>query len=324
MDNAGMCKIFSSLEFFNHAIVGMSSYKLLNYFFYILSNVERNILLTMEQKCDINYLRKHYKDYMVKYTQFRMISEHKKSCEIFKQCNIDVNYNNDYNYYKNMCISDNLITLIPPNENLIDYDIDSYKDFIIIMKKVSNIIINNLSFIDDVIMNSDLSHKDIMCKIINVFKSRHKKLLNKEIKMNIPELEIYNALIRLKKIHSNIINIYYNVKLPVKFIGNLRADFVITIKQDDLIKAIIIEYDGPLHSDHEHPHFNNDTVYRDLIKNNFCIKNKINMLRIDYRQNHIELLEKFMNKILYETTKDAIYEIPEYGHYLNILNNKRI
>jgi hypothetical protein len=278
----------------------------------------------MEQKCDINYLRKHYKDYMVKYTQFRMISEHKKSCEIFKQCNIDVNYNNDYNYYKNMCISDNLITLIPPNENLIDYDIDSYKDFIIIMKKVSNIIINNLSFIDDVIMNSDLSHKDIMCKIINVFKSRHKKLLNKEIKMNIPELEIYNALIRLKKIHSNIINIYYNVKLPVKFIGNLRADFVITIKQDDLIKAIIIEYDGPLHSDHEHPHFNNDTVYRDLIKNNFCIKNKINMLRIDYRQNHIELLEKFMNKILYETTKDAIYEIPEYGHYLNILNNKRI
>jgi hypothetical protein len=58
MDNAGMCKIFSSLEFFNHAIVGMSSYKLLNYFFYILSNVERNILLTMEQKCDINYLRK--------------------------------------------------------------------------------------------------------------------------------------------------------------------------------------------------------------------------------------------------------------------------
>jgi len=43
------------------------------------------------------------------------------------------------------------------------------------------------------------------------------------------------------------------------------------------------------------------------------------MLRIDYRQTHVELLEKFMNKILHGATKDAIYEIPEYGHYLNIL-----
>ena len=33
MDDEGMCKIFSNLEFFNHNIVGMSSYKLLNYFF---------------------------------------------------------------------------------------------------------------------------------------------------------------------------------------------------------------------------------------------------------------------------------------------------
>ena len=87
--------------------------------------------------------------------------------------------------------------------------------------------------------------------------------------MNIPELEIYNALVKLNKIHTNIINVYYNVKLPVKFVGNLRADFVITIKQKDFIKLVIIEYDGPQHTDTGHQHFNNNNIYRDLIKNNF-------------------------------------------------------
>ena len=48
------------------------------------------------------------------------------------------------------------------------------------------------------------------------------------------------------------------------------------------------------------------------------------MLRIDYRQNHVELLEKFMNKILQQTTKTPIYEIPKYEHYLNILNDERL
>jgi hypothetical protein len=252
-----------------------------------------------------------------------MIIEHNKSCEIFKNCNTSISYSNNYDYYKNICVNGDLTTVISSNEKLKEYNVEEYKNFIIVMKKLNDIITHNLSFINELIMNSDLPYKEIRCKIIDVFKSRHKKLLNKEIKMNIPELEIYNTLIKLKNLHINIINVYYNVKLPVKFIGNLRADFVVTIKQNNFIEAVIIEYDGPLHTDHKHPHFNNDNIYRDLIKNNFCIKNKINMLRIDYRQNHIELVENFMNKILLLTIEQPIYEIPEYEHYLKILNNKK-
>lgn len=318
-----MCKLFDNLEVFKHKIVGMTSYKLLNYFFYIISNVERSITLTMEQKYNINYLRIQYKNYIIKYAKFRMLIEHNKSCEIFKNCDTNINYSNDYNYYKNICVNNNLITVISSNEKLTDYNVEEYKIFIIVMKKLNDIITHNLAFINELIMNSDLSHKKIRCKIIDVFKARHKKLLNKEIKMNIPELEIYNTLIKLKNLHKDIIDIYYNVKLPVKFISNLRADFVITIKQNNIIKAVIIEYDGPLHTEHEHPHFNNDNIYRDLIKNNFCIKNNINMLRIDYRQNHIELVKNFMNKILLLTTEQPIYEIPEYEHYLKIINSKK-
>ena len=257
----------------------------------------------MEQKYNINYLRRYYKEYMYKYNNFKMIHEHDKSCKIFNLCDIDVKYNNCYEYYKCACVTDNLITSVSLNDKLTEYNVEEYKIFIVIIKKLSDIINYNLPFINELIMDSDLSHKEIRCKIINVFKSRHKILFNKEIKMNVPELEIYNRLIKFKKLHSNIINVCYNVKLPVKFIGNLRADFVITIKQNNFIEAIIIEYDDPTHTDHTHPHFNNNNIYRDLIKNNFCIKNKINMLRIDHKQNYIELVDAFINEKLLQTTK---------------------
>lgn len=63
---------------------------------------------------------------------------------------------------------------------------------------------------------------------------------------------------------------------------------------------IYIEYDGKQHFHHYNEgYFTHDVVseikYRDRIKDEYCKVNKLNLIRINYKQNHIKEIEKILN-----------------------------
>lgn len=69
----------------------------------------------------------------------------------------------------------------------------------------------------------------------------------------------------------------------LKYKRHLRFDFYLNIDGT----AILIELDGPQHSDETNPYFSKDGRLRDTLKNNFCFEMDALLYRIPYTQQNI-------------------------------------
>ena len=109
--------------------------------------------------------------------------------------------------------------------------------------------------------------------------------------------------------------------LPIYRVKNhpLFADFLLLFNIDNNLKFAIIEYDGATHYNINDFRFKKENIICDTIKNNFCLNNYINILRIKYNDINIDsIIQRFINNI-FNHTYQAIIEPNEY--YDNLLNN---
>ena len=140
-------------------------------------------------------------------------------------------------------------------------------------------------------------------------------------RFNIPELMIYNRLVELKMVNKDILYILNNYKLPVsrnnKNINNLTADILVLSKIGNNLKFSIIEYDGPSHYDTSYYMFKDSIVYCDIVKNNFCKLNNINILRVrDTDKKFVDNVVKFIDSIV--VSKNIVI-IPSYEEYMKLI-----
>jgi hypothetical protein len=157
--------------------------------------------------------------------------------------------------------------------------------------------------------------KNLLCKLNKIIKCISR--------FNIPELMIYNKLVELKATNENILYILNNYKLPVsrnyKNSCNLTADFLILSKFNNKLQFSIIEFDGPRHYNKNFYIFKENNVYCDIVKNNFCKLNNINILRVrDTNKQFLDNVVTFINSIL---ESNNIFIIPKYIEYMDLINN---
>lgn len=86
---------------------------------------------------------------------------------------------------------------------------------------------------------------------------------------------------------------YTNSELQTKAGGYLKFDFAIVSKDGDIIR--LIEFDGPQHTQKTNNYFNTEGIQeRDAQKNQYCINNKIPLVRIPYYKRDTIKLEDIM------------------------------
>ncbi|WP_209810022.1 hypothetical protein [Ammoniphilus resinae] len=110
--------------------------------------------------------------------------------------------------------------------------------------------------------------------------------------MSKPEKEIYHLLLQ------NNIDFEMQKRFDdLKHEDYLRFDFCIYLDK----KMYLIEYDG---QNHFKPVFSEEsfqiTQLRDQLKNEYCLKNNIPLLRIPYYKNHVKALINYFNKQGYQ------------------------
>jgi hypothetical protein len=233
--------------------------------------------------------------------------------------NHDFEYTNDIrkllNETPNKCVD--LIALDEYRNNI--------KETKILLETLSNELLKTISDKDkDEIKYEDniLDIKDYKLHIIERMNDHVNKLYRNVCYLNKPELMIYNILVRFKEKCGGIQYIFYNFSLPVsrenKERGCLRADFLILFKVNEKLRISIIEHDGPTHYNKNYYLFKKDVVQCDIVKNNFCKINGIDILRIrDYDDDIESTIIQFIFAVLY--SDNYVFEIPEYEEYMKLL-----
>jgi hypothetical protein len=254
---------------------------------------------------------------------------------IFKKFNIEPIYED----YKGDIIKhkiddmDKIITILGKNPNkiypiekFINYKrlLNNFREYIISLGDNLSVYINNLDSdimnINDKGVNVSIDIKNYKLKVISVCMNKINRIFKLVNRFNIPELMIYNRLVELKQVYSNILYIFNNYYLPISRNGKnqLIADFLIVSNFNNSVRFSIIEYDGPSHYDVDYYRFNSDSILCDIVKNNFCKLNNIDIIRIrDCELNCVDKVVKFIDSIL--VCKDIVISIPEYEEYMNII-----
>jgi hypothetical protein len=154
----------------------------------------------------------------------------------------------------------------------------------------------------------------LSCKINNTYSCFYK--------FNKPELVIYNKLIDIKLIKPSILYVFNHFTLPITRNGthHLYADFFIVFNINEHFQFAIIEYDGPTHYNIKDDRITKNKVYCDIVKNNFCIKNSIHILRInDYDKDYLTKIYNFIDDIIKDNGIISI--IPPFEFYSTLLEN---
>jgi hypothetical protein len=139
-------------------------------------------------------------------------------------------------------------------------------------------------------------------------------------KFNKAELTIYNKLIDIQLENTSILYVFNHFTIPIKRNGihHLYADFLIVFNINDNYQFAIIEYDGPTHYNIKDNRITKNHIYCDIVKNNFCIRNSIHILRInDYDKNYLSKIYKFINDI--NKNVDIVTIIPPFEFYSKLL-----
>jgi hypothetical protein len=96
--------------------------------------------------------------------------------------------------------------------------------------------------------------------------------------------------------------------------------FFIVFNINDNYQFAIIEYDGPTHYNSKDIRITKNNIYCDIIKNNFCIKNSIHILRInDYDKYYLIKIYNFIDDIIKDNGIVTI--IPSFEFYSRLLEN---
>jgi len=215
------------------------------------------------------------------------------------------------------------------------YPIKKLKEYRLVLSTFRDIIISNgkiitsyLETIKEDLINFKLYERDetICIKeykkiIISECMNKVNQIFKRVVSFNIPELEIYNKLLEIKQDKPDIIGVFHNARLPISRNGNslnnLSADILIILKSG---KLGIIEYDGPSHYSKEHIYYKRNNVLCDIVKNNFCKRNGIHILRVrDNDINYMNTIVDFINQITKINSKHII-NIPLYSEYIKLLS----
>jgi hypothetical protein len=214
------------------------------------------------------------------------------------------------------------------------YPIQKLKEYRLILSTFRDIIISNGKIItsyletikEDLISFKLYERDETVCVkdykkiIISECMNKVNKLFKRVVSFNIPELEIYNKILEIKKEKLEIICVFHNVKLPISRNGNslnnLSADILIILESG---KLAIIEYDGPSHYSKGYIYYKRDNILCDILKNNFCKKNGIHILRVRNNDiNYMNTIVEFINQIT-KTDSKHIINVPLYSEYIKLL-----
>jgi hypothetical protein len=209
-------------------------------------------------------------------------------------------YNILLTYNNNIDIDNNLFNFISKY-----YDIKKIIDYNLSVNEFKN---NTFLSINKLLLICDNYEKEILNELINKINNNYKTIH----KFTNPEIMIYNQLINNDK----ILYVFNHFTLPVFRIKKhpLYADFLLLFNINNKLIFAIIEYDGPTHYNNNDFRFKKENVDCDMIKNKFCLDNKINILRINTINDNI--INDFIINI-YNGLHQVI--IPNNEYYLNIL-----
>jgi hypothetical protein len=229
-------------------------------------------------------------------------------------------------------ITDELMSIIKKEPNR-KYPIEKlmlYKNKVIGLRKSINdlcekliVYLDNKEYDMICFLNDSIDIREYKIRIIRGLVFRLNKMIKCISRFNMPELMIYNKLVEIKMENDNILYILNNYKLPVsrnyKNINNLTADFLILTECNKSVRFSVIEYDGPSHYNTKYYMFKDSIVYCDIVKNNFCRLNSINILRVrDTDKIFLNNIVKFIESIL--VSKNIVI-IPEYEEYIKLIKN---
>ena len=180
------------------------------------------------------------------------------------------------------------------------------------INKIKNNIINNI-----INNNIQLPTKSNNVDIFTF--DKYKSIMNfpkPKNSLNIPELRIRNILFNIQKNNKEIILIYPQYRLPVKFKSYLFADFYLLFYINNTIFPLIIEFDGPKHTNKQFIYFSKNSIKCDIIKNNFAICNNISIIRI-YK---VDDITNEIDNCIQNLYKNTCYTcIPSYNSYMELL-----
>jgi len=229
-------------------------------------------------------------------------------------------------------ITDELMSIIKKEPNR-KYPIEKlmlYKNKVIGLRKSINdlcekliVYLDNKEYDMICFLNDSIDIREYKIRIIRGLVFRLNKMIKCISRFNMPELMIYNKLVELKMVNKDILYILNNYKLPVsrnnRCNNNLTADFLILTRCNKTLRFSVIEYDGPRHYDRYFYIFKEANVYCDIVKNNFCMLNGINILRVrDDDKQFLDNIVKFIDSIM--VSKNIVI-IPEYQNYMKLIKN---
>lgn len=167
------------------------------------------------------------------------------------------------------------------------------------------------------------SHPSIYFEeIINALQNKVNNSYSCFYKFNKPELFIYNKLIDFQNEFPQILYIFNHFTLPITRNGlhHLYADFLIVFNIDNIIQFAIIEFDGPTHYNINDKRIRRNQIHCDIIKNNFCMKNSIHILRVfDHDKDYINKIYSFIKNIILDCNKSVFTIIQPYNFYQELL-----
>ena len=233
----------------------------------------------------------------------------------------DINLNSNIKYP----LDDLLLNMIlenPSKEYLIEIK-DSYIESINKLKETIKttsdeaLKIYSKEEIFEITFNNDkINTKEVDILIINNFTSNIDSYFRFIKKFNNPELLLYNYLVSLKDKYKEILYIFNHFTLPICRIKkhHLYADILMLFNIKNCLVYAIIEYDGATHYDPSYYLFNKDCIRCDIIKNNFCRANNINLLRIT--ELNYNIIDSFIKNII---NGDHIIICQPYTFYKELL-----
>ena len=210
----------------------------------------------------------------------KQISEFKTNKNKFKLNNFikitfnkNIKFENNYKFYFNIS-KEPKIDIIKNLDLIYNYYIKYLNNYYENKKLKFNqkIIFNNIYEY----MNKNNMELEYLEKI----KKKKIKYANIKESLNNPEVEILEILKNIYSTINEIKLIIPQYTLPIKFKSKLICDFFVVLIIETKPYLLIIEHDGKQHYDNKFIFFCKDYIKRDLIKNNFCIANKISLLRI--------------------------------------------
>ncbi len=270
--------------------------------------------------------KSYYFNFGIIYNQFKKYSKEAKD------------FNNHYNHIKQhnfilLIMKKHLVQNIPLNQILFD---DYFSQFVcksgfnifnfIELKKETDklmdmIVKHNDEVVQYIETTDNTDYKTKKLNIIKSFSEKFNKTYKYSLPSNKPEIQIYNLIVELSKTIKEIIFVTLQCTLPVSYINPLTSDILVVLKINGYLHFCIIEHDGPTHYNFKDYRFYSAITKRDMIKNKFCIDNKISIIRIQDKNKNINNdVTSFILSII-ENNGEAQTNIPDEDFYNGLIDS---